>query len=939
MSADRAPAAARRRLGSDAAASGADAALELGVLGPFQVLAAGTPLQLPRQPLALLAALVLRAGEVVASDTLIESLWQGSAPASASSVLRLYVSQLRSVLPPQRLFTERPGYRLRVEAGELDSGRFEALLEGGRRALAAGNPRLARSLYLRALGLWRGEEALSDLRSLPFARDEAWRLDELRLECWEARFDAGLRLGDRGEPVADLERLVAEHPVRERLRGLLMLALYRAERQSDALECFRAGRAVLVETLGLEPGPELRELERRILVHDPALAAPAARDPTGRRAPGPHTRTIGRERELGRLREQLLDARTRLVTLVGPGGIGKTRLAVELARALDEELADGSVFVDLAPLVDPAQVMQAIGRSLGLREDPDAGWPEVIGEHLRTRELLLVVDNFEHLVDGAGMIASLLDAAPLLTVLATSRRVLRLAAEHVFDVEPLSAGDARELLAARVAASGVNVDAGDGTIAEIAARLEGMPLAIELAAPWFRSRSSGDLLKLLDSRLDALDRGSRDGPDRHRAMRTAIDWSFALLGPEAQHLFGRAALFRASFDSAAMLEVGGPDAEAADLDELVEASIVKRSGDSFELLEVVRQYGRELPAAETGRCLHAAYFLRLAETAEPELAGADQGHWLELLEASHDDLRAALDWFDTHGEPAPALRLASALGRFWYIRGYLSEGLDRLERAVTAAPDADPLLTANALRTASALGVLRGDYPRARVLVEQALVLYRELADAPGIVRSLSNLGAILHAQGEHGSAAETLDECIAAAEKLGEPRLIALARNNRGDVALSLGELDVAAAQFEQSLALLRKANDVVNVARSLYNLGAVAMSQGSPARAAGLLVEALDLSGSVDDKEDVAWCVLALAGVAARTSRRREGAVVLGFGRSFLGRIGATLKPFEQRLHDETHAALAVALDTAELEELLATGAAMSDLEAIALARSIGA
>ena len=391
---------------------------------------------------------------------------------------------------------------------------------------------------------------------------------------------------------------------------------------------------------------------------------------------------------------------------------------------------------------------------------------------------------------------------------------------------------------------------------------------------------------------------------------------------------------RARPSGRAWVRVGGPAATLDGLKGLVEASIVQSVAGDYRLLEVVREYAQALPSADgEGRALHASYFLGLAEAAEPELVGADQGAWLELLERSHDDLRTALDSFTARAEAMLGLRLATELGRFWYIRGYLSEGLERLQQAVEQASEAHPDQIAHALRSASALAVLRGHYPQSR-----ALDLYRELGDDAGIVRSLSNLGAILHGLGELGPAATTLEECIAAAESLGEPRLIGLARNNRGDVALSQGELEVARDQFQQSLALLRQANDVANVARSLYNLGAVALQQGRLEAARELLGEALDLSDSVEDKEEVAWCLIALAGVAATAGRLREATVVLGFARTLLDRIGATIKPFEQHLYDVTFERIAAVVEQAELDELLGAGSRMPTIDAIALARSIG-
>jgi predicted ATPase/DNA-binding SARP family transcriptional activator len=911
--------------------------LELRILGSFEALAGGAALALAPMPERLLAVLALRAGEMLSAEALIEAMWAGAPPASAASVLRVYVTQLRRVLPAGRLQSGRNGYRLALAEGELDSERFEQLLGDGRRALEAANDRLAELLFLRALELWRGA-ALGGSSGELFARDEALRLEELRLECLELRFEAVLRRGRHEELVADLKRLVAEHPLRERLRAELMTALYRSGRQADALACYRDGRAYLVAELGLEPSPALRELERMILGQDPLLDPPTADRDDARSVLPPPTQTIGRAAELEALQELLLEPRTRLLSLVGPGGIGKTRLAVETASILGMQLADGALLVDLAPLSAPEQVMPAFGRALGLREGEAGAWTEAIGAELAGSELLVVLDNFEHVLEAAGELAAILAAAPNLTLLVTSRSVLRLSAERVIEVRPLDADAARALLASRAAAAGVDVDPGSPAIGEVCERLDGIPLAIELAAPWLRSRAPSELVRILDSRLDVLPEGARDAPERHRTMRAAIDWSFELLDPAARHLFGRIAIFRNRFTLEAASAIAGLEDCGPALDGLVAASIVRRFGSRYGLLEVVREYGLELPSADPcGHDLHAAYFAAWAERAELELSGPKQGVWLERLEGAHDELRGALDWLGAHDEPDLRLRLAAALGRFWYIRGYLSEGLRRLAQAVEGAPRADRALVAKALRTASALAVLQGDYLRARGLAEGALTLYREVGDETGVVRSLSNLGAILLGLGEFELAADTLDECIEAAEGLGEMRVIALARNNRGDVALSQGELEIAAEQFEQSLALLREADDVANVARSLYNLGAVEIERGRIELAQPLLLEALELSAGVNDKEDMAWCLIALAAVGARGGKAADATVVLGFVEAFLDRIGAAIKPSEQRLYDGTLERLRTALDGPELDAFLAAGRVMADAEALALAGSL--
>jgi predicted ATPase/DNA-binding SARP family transcriptional activator len=915
--------------------------MEFRVLGPLEIVEAGAPIQLTaRRQRALLAALLLRAGEGVSADALIDAVWGHAPPASAASVLRLYLSQLRRVLPAGRLIRRPPGYALVVEPGELDAARFEELMTEARLALAEDNPRLARSLLDRALGLWRGA-ALADLAEEPFARDEAARLEELRLGCSEDRFELDLALGGHGEVVADLERLVVEHPLRERLRRQLMLALYRAGRQADALACYRDGHTALGEELGLAPGPELRELERLILLQDPSLDLVAAngRPSEGRGVPVPATETIGRERELAELERLVLARSTRLITVVGAGGIGKTRLSVETAIRAGAKLADGAVVVELAPLRDPELLLPAIGRALGLREADSASWPARLGEHLRPLELLLVLDNLEHLVEGVAPLAGLLEVAPRLTIVATSRTVLRLAAEHVFEAPPLAQAAAVELFTRRTLAAGASpavVQASPEVVEQVCALLEGTPLAIELAAPWLRTLQPSELLGRLDSRLDTLQGGSRDAPARHRTLRSTIDWSYDLLDPGEQRLFVQLSVFSGGFTLESLLAVADSGDAVAQLGALVAASVVQAGAGRHRLLEVVREYAAERLAEDAAPKLrHARYFTALAEAAEQGLSGRDQGEWLGRLDAEHDNLRAALDWLAAGDDAAGELRLAVALGRFWYVRGHVGEGLARLRHAFERAPASAGAMVAKALRSSSALALIQGDYALARDLVERALALYRSLGDRLGAARSLSNLGAILHAQGDLELAASTLDGCLRDCEQLDDARLVALARNNRGDVALSQRDFDTAAAHFEASLDVLRDLGDTSNIARGLYNLGVVAVEQGRVEAAQELLGEGIALSHELGDNEDVAWCLIGLAAVAAETQRPEAGARMLGSTDNLLAQIGAARKPFEEDLYLRTRVKLLATLGDEPFALALAEGERLRLADAVRLSR----
>ncbi len=903
--------------------------MEFGILGPLRVVNEQTEVRLTaRKHRALVAALLLRKGKPASADSLIAALWGDTPPASATSVLRLYVSQVRRALPEGRLTRSQSGYALRLEPGELDLDVFEQLLARGAKAAAAANHELAAALYSEALALWRGS-ALADLVDEPFGELEAGRLDELRLQALELWAAAALELGRSTDVLPDLLRVVAEHPLREGLRRLLMLALYRDDRQAEALAVYREGRRRLLDELGLEPSDALRELEHRIHRRDPSLEP--GRPQTVRRssAPLPATPTVGREAEIEALRRRLLTSSDSLVTLVGPSGIGKTRLALEVVRGLESSFANGVFFVELAALRDPALLVPTVIDALGVRPSGATSFTEAVAP----LQALIVLDNFEHLLDAAPDVAELLRQAPDLKLLVTSTTVLRVKGEVVVSVSALAPADARALFLLCIARAGVALPAtaaAETAIDTICERLEGSPLALELAASWLRTLAPADLLRRLENRM-TLTGGARDGAARHRSLRDAIDWSYELLAPAERDVLLALAPFAGGFDLETFDAVLGPTTLAA-LAALVDASLVHVAGGRYRLLESVRDYAAEKSTGdEHPRRRHAAYFTDLAETAETNLSGPEQGRWLTRLDQEHDNMRAALDGLGEAGEPVEELRLAAALGRYWYLRGHLAEGMERLGHALARNDDSVHPLNAKALRVCSALAVIRGDYDVARELAEAALAQYRELEDETGVARTLSNLGAILHAQGDFAGAAATLDDCIERCASLGDARLLALAENNRGDVALDQGELPLAARHFEQSLAAMRELGDAANVARALYNVGAVALEEGDVAKAGACFAESLDLAREVGDREDVAWCLIGIAALACAHDRFDEAARLLAAFEAMLTSIGAAMKPFEQRLYTRTQEALPVAATVGDTP--------LSEVDALELALAIAA
>jgi predicted ATPase/transcriptional regulator with XRE-family HTH domain len=583
---------------------------------------------------------------------------------------------------------------------------------------------------------------------------------------------------------------------------------------------------------------------------------------------------IGREHAQARVRDLL--ASHRLVTLVGAGGVGKTRLALAVAAASLGAFPDGVWLVELAALADPGLAPGAVAEALGLREEPGRPVLETLRDHCGGKRLLLVLDNCEHLLAACAALAgTLLRAAPDLRILATSREALGVAGEHRYRVPSLSVPDPEHLPSPELAGTYEAVRlfvaraqerrdtfaltaANARAVAEICARLDGLPLAIELAAARIAAMSVAMIAAHLHDRFRLLTTGSGDLPTRQRTLQATLDWSWDLLDARERTLLGRLSVFAGGWTlEAAAAVCSGEGVEAPEildlLSGLVEKSLVQveaREGRElrYGLLESVRQYGQQR-LATSGRAgavhdRHLAHFLALAEEAEPALKGADQAAWIERLEAEHDNLRAALGWAREVGAAEMGLRLAGALWRFWLMRGHFHEGRAWLEGALAGAEGAAPNARAEALQGAGVLAAEQGDYGRAAALFTGSLALRRELGDRRGSARMLSNLGVVAYEQGEYGQAAALHEEALALCRELGDKRGLALALGNLGLVVMEQGEYGRAAALQEESLALDRELGDTHSIGVALTNLGWAVMEQGEYGRAAALLTESLVLA-----------------------------------------------------------------------------------------------
>ncbi len=608
----------------------------------------------------------------------------------------------------------------------------------------------------------------------------------------------------------------------------------------------------------------------------------------------PPTWLIGRRQEVARIHELLGTGNTQLVTLTGAGGIGKTRLAMEVAAALLDAYRDGVWIVELAAITDSALVTTAIAQTLQVHDRNEGDESESLRRVLRSKHMLLVLDNFEQVVDSAPTIRNLLDSAPELRILVTSRTPLRLRGERIIDVPPLAIpplnlpltvdrttevdyiGQSEAVrcfvaraqdVSPRFALTPANVRA----VAELCMRLDGLPLAIELAAARISLLSPEAMLKRWnmngDLRLKFLTGGPRDLPVRHQALRTTIAWSYGLLSPVEQRVFARLAVFVGGCTVEAAEDVcgNGTDETLDELQALVENSLVqrvtRRSGvhatehDRLVMLETVREFAldqlEQCGEAQAMRQRHARYFLRLALTAEPELVRSTQRAWLERLEQEHDNLRAALQWSVRQHAPEHlecALRLASALTEYWKIRGYPGDGRDWWERLLRASENLPDHLRARALSGAGTQAWMQSDFTRATELHTAALALYRRLGDTAGIATALQDLGAQAMERGDLASAIPLYDECIVLRREVGDDAGIASTLSNMGVIAELQGDYVLAAARYEESLALCRKIGHLAFVALVLHNIGEVAQHQGNYARAMAFYEESFAIAQMLD-------------------------------------------------------------------------------------------
>ncbi|MEV2277062.1 BTAD domain-containing putative transcriptional regulator [Nocardiopsis sp. NPDC049922] len=976
--------------------------MRFGVLGPLAVWTDdGEPVRVRDTKVrALLAALLLAEGRMVTVDHLVDALWGDTPPARPAAVLQARVSQLRGVLdraePGARALVRyrAPGYLL--PADDVDAVRSTSLVRESRDGV---DPRTRVDLLTRALDLWRGP-ALAEFADGETARPVVARWEEERVAAVEERAEALIDLGEYAAVAAELADVVDRHPFRERLHAARIRALYGAGRQGEALTAYERLRARLADELGVDPGPDLVALHRALLDQDPALDRVTVADAPPGNLPAPGDGLMGREERLTRL--VALGGERRLVTLTGPGGVGKTRLALAAAERLATTAGpDGAWLVELAPLAEGGDAVGVLAAVLGVRDDGGGPGPfDRTVELLRGRRALIVLDNCEHVVaSAADTVARLLRALPDLTVLATSQVPLDVAEERLFAVPPLdlppetddpealARSGAAQLLVARASAAEPSFTLDQDTAAAVAVicrRLDGIPLALELAATRLRHMSADELAARLDDRFAVLGVGRRDAPARQRTLRAMIDWSWEPLGAVERQVLAHLSVLSDGGDLAAAEAVCTASAavtHAQVLDAvgaLVDRSLVvvgrHPTGTRYHLLESVAAYAldRLAESGATGRARlrHARHFADLAERADAGVRGRDQRRWLERLDCEAANLRAALDTAVREADTDLALRLANALCWYRHLRGRSGESREALDRAlalpggrpgaracarVWRAALADPKdarLREEARRTLPmvpdtptrarlawflelsrwGLGDTEQAERRVRDAHEEALAAQDRWCAA--VSRVL--LADAAHRRGELDAALTWARESERELRALGDRWGVLQAANAAAEVLEALGDLEGMAAHHEEGLRIAEDLRLWTVVARTLSGLGRVSMLHGDLERAGDLLERARGIAAEHADTLGEQFADAGLALVARRSGdlERAERLLLrwLDWNRGAAGRIGLAFILTQLGYVAEQRGDAGLAL--ARHEEACEAAEASGDPRAVALA-----
>lgn len=897
--------------------------MQFRVLGPLEVIDDhGRPLAIAggRQR-TLLARLLVAGGETVPAERLIEAVWGDALPADPSNTLQQAIAQLRRAIEPDRerraparlLVREGGGYRLDLDGHHLDAARFTAELAEGRAYLAQGDPAATDALGA-AIECWRGP-AYADVAYGDFARPEIERLEEARVETRELLTDAVAARDGSAAVVADLESLVAEHPGREGAWARLMTALYRSGRQGDALEAYQRARQHLSDELGIDPSPALRDLEERILQQDDTLTEPLsdARPPvpvpdttpaTPGNLPRPATSFVGRAAELEVIGELL--GRERIVTLTGPGGSGKTRLAIEAGHVVGQQF-DAVHLVRLDGLRNPALLVSTVAGAVGMPENPELAAVDTLVSFLAPRRGLVILDNCEHLIEVvAPLVEAIAERCAGTVVLATSQEALNIGGEQVVPVPPLNlpgdSGSPFESLEAvpavklfldraRAAVPDVESDADSlAAIANIVRALDGIPLAIELAAARTRLLSPSEIAERLADRFELLEGGSRTAPARQRTLRGAVEWSYSLLSDDERTFFDQLGVFAGSFDpdgAAAVAASGDPVVALRHLGSLLDKSLLWSmpvgNGRRFGLLETLRAFAverlEERAEAAGARQRHADYYAALTEELTLTLHGPTQAEAITRFEVESDNLRAAMAWSIDCDELDAAVRIAASSGQYWDWSGSLAEANEWLARVLVAAGDrrGDPPL-GTAVGWAAYFAAELGELDQAAALASRSHRIAVANEDPFDIGCAFSMLSYTSRLGGDLELASQYAEEMRTAGALVGEAWWTAWADNHDSMIALEVGALDRAEARAHDSLAAFERMGDRRGVGWALTACAQVAHARGAFEDARERALAAAELSTEVGDGRNASWALEIAADAASAAGDSERAAELLG-------------------------------------------------------------